>query len=108
MICLGHWLCLARVFLAGFGHVICLGMLYFLVHVKQAQSVVCNLWIVSGSRDRLACVVSRLCLCIICVYEVSFSLLIIVLNVLIFCTIIYIAGWGFGECMLSVGFRLLL
>ena len=44
----------------------------------------------------------------VCVYEVSFSLLIIVLNVLIFCTIIYIAGWGFGECMLSVGFRLIL
>ena len=88
--------------------VLCCWVALFLVLVNQGHSVVCNLWIVSGSRDRLACVVSRLCLCIICVYEVSFSLLIIVLNVLIFCTIIYIAGWGFGECMLSVGFRLLL
>ena len=32
--------------------------------MNQGHSIVCNLWIVSGSRDRLACVVSRLCLCV--------------------------------------------
>ena len=41
------------------------GLLYFLVRVNQAQSVVCNLWSVSGSRDRLACVVSGLLVCIL-------------------------------------------
>ena len=57
-------------FLAGFGHVICLGLLYFLVRVKQAQSVVCNLWMVSWSRDRLAC---RFSISIVCIFSVRWG-----------------------------------
>ena len=60
MICLGH-LALSRASVFGWFWSRDLSeLLYFLVRVKQAQSVVCNLWRVSWSRDRLACVVSGL------------------------------------------------
>ena len=65
MICLGH-LAVSRASVFGwFWSRDLSGLLYFLVRVNKAHSVVCNLLRVSGSHDRLVCVVSGLLVCIL-------------------------------------------